>query len=79
MNTEFWVAIGEGIAIVLGVIEEVIRNMIMRKKNRKKKRKEEEDIEITLTEGKGEEKDVEERGRALKISVVKKGGERSCD
>lgn len=66
-------AIGEGIAIVLGVVEEVIRNLISRRRKRKKNTLEEEGIEVTLTE-----KDVEKEGaqggeRALKISVVKKG------
>lgn len=70
-NTEFWVAVGEGIAIVLGVVEELIRNLILKKK--KKKEEEKEDIEVTLTEkgGEKEREDVEER--ALRISVINKG------
>lgn len=75
MNTEFWVAVGEGIAIVLGVIEEITRNIILKGRKRKKKKQEEEDIEVTLTEKDTGGKDVEEGEKTLKISVVKKGVE----
>lgn len=73
MNTEFWVAVGEGVAIVLGIVEEVIRNMLLKKKRKKENTQEGGEVEVTLTE-----KDVEKDGaqggeRALKISVVKKG------
>lgn len=69
-NAEFWVAISEGIAIVVGVVEELIRNLVLKK--RRKKKKKEEDIEVTLTERGATKKEGEEEKRALQISVVRK-------
>lgn len=72
MNTEFWVALGEAVAIIIGIVEEVIRNIVLKRKKKKKYVEEESDVEVTLTEKPGGERGENEEEKTLKISIVKK-------